>query len=239
MATQVALHRADLEVIVGQATGDLTKAMVAVPAANAHGFRDALTEVLTGLVEFYVPAAATLGADWYDELRVEAEAPGRFTARVATGPDAGRVQSLAGWAVEPLFGATPSVAKTLERASGGLQRIVADADRASISMSSIADPASVGWRRTGNGECPFCRMLIGRGAVYSAATVEFKSHDHCKCGALPDFDSPRLTIRWGADHKKTRLLEDGDRRDPRKTTGIRSDADRKRLQQWLRDHPEQ
>ncbi len=239
MATQVELHKADLDTVVSQAKRDLAAAMRGVPDANARGYRDALAEALAGLVEFYVPAAATLGADWYDELRAEAEVKGRFTARVAPPPDSGRAQSLAGWAVEPLFGANPSVAKTLERAGGGLQRIVADADRASISMSSIADPASVGWRRVGAGKCSFCRMLIGRGAVYSAATVQFKSHDHCECTAVPDFDSPRLMIRWGADHKKSRLLEDGDTRDPRKTTGIRSDADRKRLQQWLRDHPEQ
>jgi hypothetical protein len=28
-------------------------------------------------------------------------------------------------------------------------------------------------------------MLIGRGAVYSEATADFQSHDHCNCQAEP------------------------------------------------------
>jgi hypothetical protein len=28
-------------------------------------------------------------------------------------------------------------------------------------------------------------MLIGRGAVYTEASVDFEAHDHCHCGAEP------------------------------------------------------
>lgn len=221
------------------ASGDLGLAMRPVSVDDAALYRDALAVELSALTESYGSAAASLGADWYDDLREEAEVRGRFRAIVANLPDAGRIQALAGWAVGPLFGADPDGAAALDRAAGGLQRIIFDADRETVMRSSIADPAAVGWQRTGEGACPFCRMLIGRGAVYSESTVTFKSHDNCRCGALPDFDSPRLTIRWGSHHKKSRLLQEGDRRDPRKTVGIRSEADRRRLTQWLRDHPEQ
>jgi hypothetical protein len=204
MATQVALHRADLDQVVLQATNDLASGMQGVSDADAHGYRDALAEVLQGLAGFYAPAAATLGADWYDELRSEAEVKGRFQAIVARLPDVGRTEALAGWAVEPLFGATPSVAKTIERASGGLQRIILDADRDTIARSSIADPSAAGWRREGSGECSFCRMLIGRGAVYSEATVRFRSHDHCRCVGVPDFGGPRLTLDSGSPKPKAR-----------------------------------
>lgn len=239
MATQVALHRADLAELARMSSRDLAAGMRGAPVDDAAGFRDMLADVLQGLVAVYGDAAGALGADWYEELRDEAEVRGRFQAIVADLPDVGRTSALAGWAVEPLFGQEPDSVLAIRRAAGGLQRIVLDVDRATVAGSSVADPAAVGWRRTGAGKCSFCRMLIGRGAVYSEATVQFKSHDHCECTAVPDFDAPRLMIRWGAEHKKERLLEDGDRRDPRKTTGIRSDADRARLAQWLRDHPEQ
>jgi hypothetical protein len=51
--------------------------------------------------------------------------------------------------------------------------------------SSIADPKARGWMRVGSGRCDFCRMLIGRGAVYTESTVDFHAHDHCGCGATP------------------------------------------------------
>jgi hypothetical protein len=59
--------------------------------------------------------------------------------------------------------------------------------------SAVADPGASGWQRTGSGtSCTFCRMLIGRGGVYSEATADFASHDHCNCSATPAWvDQPR------------------------------------------------
>ena len=54
-------------------------------------------------------------------------------------------------------------------------------------VSSTTDPKARGWQRVGVGECDFCSMLIGRGAVYSEATADFLSHDHCHCYAEPAF----------------------------------------------------
>lgn len=141
-----------------------------------------LNDVLPGLVDEYGAAAATLAADWYDELRAEREVRRRFEAIPADIADTG-VPALVGWA------ATEATDDSAFRALvlGGAQRRVSNFSRLTVTGSSVADPSARGWMRVGAGECEFCRMLIGRGAVYSEATADFESHDHCKCQAEPEF----------------------------------------------------
>jgi hypothetical protein len=154
--------------------------------SDAVQARDALQDVLPSLVDTYGAAAATLAADWYDELRDKLGVAGRFTAIPAAIDDPG-ADVLARWGVAPLFGADPdwSAAQTL--IAGGLQRRIANAARLTVTGSSVSDPKARGWRRVGSGGCDFCSMLLGRGAVYSEATADFAAHDHCRCGAEPVF----------------------------------------------------
>lgn len=178
-AAQVSGHRRELAALRGLAEKDLRllfREFDTVAAARA-----ALRDVLPRLVAIYGSAAATLGADWYDEVRDAAGARGRFEAIPAELPDRGRTDSLAGWAGET----ATSTDTMLVLVAGGVSRIIADADRGSITRSSIQDPASVGWKRIGTGACEFCRMLIARDQLYSEATADFASHDHCNCQAYP------------------------------------------------------
>ena len=140
-------------------------------------------------------AAATLAADAYDEMRDEAEIAGRYRATPTTLPDVGRTNSLANWAVQPFFDPTPDRSKSIERASGGLQRTIANGSRYTIAHSSVDDPRAHGWQRIGRGGCGFCAMLIGRGAVYSAKSADFASHDHCNCSAVPAFDGQARPVQ--------------------------------------------
>lgn len=70
-------------------------------------------------------------------------------------------------------------------ASGAASRLVLDSARSVVTRSAVADPRAAGWRRTGRGACPFCAMLISRGAVYNERSVRFSSHSHCRCSAEP------------------------------------------------------
>jgi hypothetical protein len=177
-------HRADLQQLTGLAADDLSLIWDSLNAAA--GF-DGLMDELPKLVEMYGSAAATLGADWYDELRVAEEVAGSFTAVTAELPDPGRTYALAGWGAAEAV-KNPVTALTL--VTGGLQRIIANADRQSVTISAVEDPRSSGWKRVGRGRggCDWCQMLIGRGAVYSEATAQFESHDHCFCTAVPEFN---------------------------------------------------
>lgn len=152
-------------------------------AASAKAVEEALHDVLPTLIVEYGAAAATVAADWYDDTREEAQVGGRFTAIPAEIPDPG-AHVLVGWAVSEVSDPADVVAfRTL--VEGGMQRRIANFSRLTVSGSSIADPAARGWKRVGTGRCDFCRMLISRGAVYTEATVNFRAHDHCGCGAAP------------------------------------------------------
>lgn len=142
----------------------------------------ALHDILPALIERYGLAAGALAAHWYDDLRARREIRGAFTADVADIRDVG-AHALVGWAAAT---ATDYAAfQTL--VAGGAQRRMANFARQTVMGSSVADPQARGWQRVGAGECEFCSMLIGRGAVYSAATADFESHDHCRCFAEPAF----------------------------------------------------
>lgn len=184
--TLVRAHRRDVEELLRLALADLNLVWREVTSADAA--RDALLDLLPALAATYGSAAATLGADWYDEMREAAEVPGRFRA-IPAEPEIERTDALARWGVGPLFSATPDFDAAKVLVAGGFQRLVADADRHTVLGSANADPRSKRWQRNTTGvSCEFCVMLAGRGAVYRTAdTADFKSHDHCDCLCVPVF----------------------------------------------------
>lgn len=183
MATSTTALRSAVQRLALQADRDLASLWRQVDTAVQA--REALADVLPALVQHYGPAAASLAATWYDNLREKRGVKGRFEAIPADLGPAG-AEVLAGVAVGPLFGADPNwdAAKTLT--IGGLQRRIANYSRATVTQSSIADPQAQGWERVGDGStCEFCSMLLGRGAVYSEESAAFEAHDHCGCSAAP------------------------------------------------------
>lgn len=167
--------------LVRLADRDLTRLwrMVAAGAAADEALRD----LLPAIVEQYGAAGAALAAEWYDEQRAKAGVARAFTAVPVEASDRG-TQALIGWALTTAADDAGLQALIL----GGTQRRIADHVRGTITASSVADPSARGWRRVGDGDsCPFCAMLLGRGAVYSEATAAFESHDNCGCSAAPDW----------------------------------------------------
>lgn len=180
MATSARLRR-DLANLSGLAAGDIDVIWREVSTAALAA--EALNDVLPALVATYGAAAASLAADWYDELRDSRGVSKRFSAIPAEVADSG-TGALVGWATS-----TATDLTTLQTlVAGGLQRRIVNFSRLTVTGSSLADPSAVGWQRVGVGECDFCQMLLGRGAVYTEATADFQSHDHCACGAEPVFD---------------------------------------------------
>jgi hypothetical protein len=180
----VSAHRSDLTALTGLAERDLAKLFGTFDTAAVA--REALLDLLPQLVELYGAAAATLGADWYDDLRAAMEVPGSFRAAPARLPDRGRTDALARWGVSPLFAAEPDFGSALSLVSGGLQRIVADASRDTVLGSLREDPRGHRWsRKTSAGSCGFCQMLSTRDNYLSESTAGFESHDHCHCLAIP------------------------------------------------------
>ena len=184
---------------------------------TAEQARDALLDVLPDLIATYGLASAAISADWYDDVREEVGARGRFTAIPAEQKDLG-ADKLATWAVGPLFTAEPDWARARTLVKGGMQLRIANASRSTVAGSAIADPGADGWMRQGSGECAWCSVLIGRGAVYSEASADFAAHDHCRCSAVPAFGGKARPVKEYTPS-------------PRKN---RADYDRAR--QWMREN---
>lgn len=156
-------------------------------ARDARDAKEALLDLLPDLVETYSLAAGSLAADYYDDVREQVAAKGRFAAIVPEPGDTG-TRSLVAWALDTATDG-PAFQSLVE---GGFQKRIANGARNVVTMSSIADPSARGWMRIGAGECDFCAMLVSRGAVYTESSVEFAAHDHDNCGAAPAFNSEQV-----------------------------------------------
>jgi hypothetical protein len=143
------------------------------------------------LVATYGDAVSLAAADWYDGLREQAAAPGRFRARMADPAPAEQAAAVARWAAGPLFGAQPDPAQALQNLSGGVQRLVLQPARETIADSVDRDPADARWARVPSGAttCAFCRLLASRGAVYhseeDAGGMANSYHNSCDCVPTP------------------------------------------------------
>ncbi len=177
------VHRSDLAELARLAQNDLS--LIFGDFDTAQTARDGLLDVLPRMVAIYGSAAATLGADWYDDLRDASPARGRFRAITAELPDRGAADALARWSVTPLFAPNPDYPTTYTKVSGGLQRLIVNADRESVRFSAVQDPQA-GWVRRGVGECDWCQKYLD-GEVHYVEGYDFKAHDHCRCIAEPVF----------------------------------------------------
>jgi hypothetical protein len=187
---------------------------------DARASKDALFDLLPELVAAYHGAAAAAAADFYDDVREQAGARGAFTAILLDPPDLG-TDALVKWAL-----ASAANGETFQSLiAGGVTKRIANGARDVVTRSSIADPSSSGWMRVGAGNCDFCAMLIGRGAVYSEAGVDFASHDHCNCGAAPAFNPEQVSAVKSEFVPSAR----------RKSQSVR-DRDNARVQAWIADH---
>lgn len=187
------------------ANAELATALRLAEPGDAASVTEVIVTYVPVIAERYGLSASVLAADWYEELRDAAEARGAFSAVLADPPDFGRYESMADWAVAQ---------NDIEAAvAGGLSRIIADMHRGTIMRSSFADPQAAGWGRFaggGDGSCPFCFMLISRGAVYTEATAKFGAHDRCNCGAGPIFKGRSGVTEVDRYRKSARRREDAD-----------------------------
>jgi hypothetical protein len=135
-------------------------------AAYYPAFRQA--EGLSGVVT--VPPAE-LTADALEAARVSLQVTGFVTARRLAAENA------------------PNPLETaFVRAAGALGRHVVDGGRVTVLDAISSDRSALGWARVTSGRaCAFCAILASRGPVYTEATVRFRAHDHCVCGAEPVF----------------------------------------------------
>lgn len=198
----------------------------------------ALFDIVPGIVSKWNLAAASVAADWYENLRETYSVPGHFTAVVPDLGDQGS-QALAGWGADALH--TPPPAKPAEstlapveqepvdldqvnvesarsRVEGGVQKRLVNAANMTVTTSASEDPKARGYmRRTRPGACKFCLMVASRGAVYTKQSATFACHEHCYCEAVP---------AWGGQALPVGPYKPSDRPS--------TAADRARVRQWIK-----
>lgn len=180
MASPGLLLRSDLRSLTADLDSNLDQLWRTLDTPG--GVETMLRDTLPDLIDAYGSSAAALTADWYDNLREDSGARGRFTAIPAEIADSG-AQALIGWAAAEALD-LPSFQSMI---LGGAQRRIANFSRLTVTGSATADRGAQGWERAGVGECDFCQTLLGRGAVYSEASADFEAHDNCHCVAVPAF----------------------------------------------------
>lgn len=186
MAVSVAEIRSALDGIHTLIERDVRSAWAGVDLSNPAGVRDEFLRFTPELVRVYGDGAATLAADWYDELRTEQRLVGRFRAELAVGVPDAWVEERVRFGAGSLWANPEDFPKFIVDISHGY---VTQAYGDTISGAVKADPTAVGWERIPNsGACKFCIMLAGRGGVYKESTSRFASHSGCRCSAAPSWD---------------------------------------------------
>ena len=168
---------------------DLAAFWASLNTQNATATRDALLEVVPLLVAQYGETAAAVAADFYDNLREQAAAPGRFSAVLADPVDVEELRGQIRWSIDPLFSANPDPQAALGRLEIKVDEFTLQPGRDTISASAAKDPAKARWARVPVGDtCAFCLALASRGAVYRSAESAGqarKFHGKCDCTPSP------------------------------------------------------
>lgn len=163
-----------------------------------------LAPALLALIQSRHDLDAQRAAAYYEAFRLAEGASGSPTTRLAPF-DRRRAEAnlaLVGpiWTKRSIVAGTPNPLNTaLVRVSGEVARLVMNGSRRTLVDSVAADRQALGFRRISDGNpCYFCAMLVGRGGVYTEASVGFQAHSNCGCTGQPVYstaDQPRARAR--------------------------------------------
>ena len=158
--------------------------------SNPEESRDALLEFVPVLTEQYGAVAATMAAEFYDQMRAASGASGRFAATTAASVPVGAVEANVRFLASHLW--TPNPSEMLGGLLVSADKYVKHPGRETI-MANVRREG-VRFARVPKGEktCAFCLMLASRDAVYaSRKTAGDIGADHntyhgmCDCMVIP------------------------------------------------------
>jgi hypothetical protein len=152
-------------------------------------------DVYPAAVEGFLDASSLISAEWYNSL---SDAP--FTAEPAPVADAETLGYKVDWAATE-----PDPPQALKDAT---DRLVFTASRDTVVDNAEREGVRYA-RHASEDACPWCSILAMRGPVYHSADTATKSHDACKCVAVPvrDGDSytePEYVEDWRSEYQNAR-----------------------------------
>lgn len=199
--------RREYEKIRAAVVGDLENFWSFVDLSNPDRARNALASYIPLLVQQHSEAAATIAAEWYDDMRAGEGVPGNFRARSEDSPYQDAVDGTVRRAAGSLYTDRPTEA--LAAIAAKAPKYALAAGRQTIIRSTDRDPRARGWRRvTRAGACKFCQMLAGRGGVYTKSSVHFASHGDCNCASAPEWDqsAPEVDVDLYEASRRTTMM---------------------------------
>lgn len=161
----------------------------------------ALFEYVPALCSEYGDMAATVAADWFEELRAAEGVTGSFRAPLAPSVPVEQVNARLGFATRasgPLWlGDSATLTTFLAMMANeyalqpGRDTVMQAAHKDNAAYARVPEP----------GACKFCLMLASRGFVYSKDTAggTKKFHGKCRCNAVPVWDETKARVQYGYD----------------------------------------
>lgn len=172
--------------------------------------RDALLDYIPFLTDGFGDISAVVSADWFDEIRMALDIPGTYVAEMADPFPAQFVRERIRYGAAHLYTDTPE--QIIPFIQDIVQEYALQPGRDTIAQSVLRDPNGRGWQRhTSAGACKFCRVLAGRGGVYTKDSVTFASHGGCGCVAKPSWDpnAPEVPVEaYVASERTSRMNEE-------------------------------
>jgi hypothetical protein len=152
-------------------------------------------DVYPAAVEPFLDASSLISAEWYNGL---SDAP--FTAEPAPVADAETLRYKTDWAATE-----PDPPQALKDAT---DRLVFSASRDTVVDNAEREGVRYA-RHASEDACPWCSILAMRGPVYHSADTATKSHDACKCVAVPvrdgdSYDEPEYVEGWRSEYQNAR-----------------------------------
>lgn len=187
--------------IAGLLERDLLAFLASLDFERPAAVQAALFEFVPVLVAQYGDIAATVAADWFEELRAAEGVRGRFSAPLAPPVPVDQVNGRLGFATRasgPLWVADTATLTTFLSMMAneyalqpGRETVMAAAHKDGAAWARVPEP----------GACKFCLMLASRGFVYSKSAVADanKFHGKCRCNAMPVWDETRARVEYGYD----------------------------------------
>ena len=165
-----------------------------VDFAAKKAMRNMVIEEAYALYELYGLAAATVAADFYDDLALLA---GEHLDE-AIFPEMASMDSMAASmrnAAKSLYGEYPSVEQFRINTEAALTRYIKNLTNDTIIKNALRDnkkSKGIRWARVPMGPepCVFCMMLASRGFDYitkESAELYGHSHEHCMCDVICSF----------------------------------------------------
>jgi hypothetical protein len=180
---------------------DLLAFMASLDPARPDVAKLDMFEFIPALIAQYGDIAATMAAEWYDELRSAEGVTGRFRAPLAPLVPDEVINGRLGYATRPngpLYAGQLEALATFTSMMAneyalqpGRDTVIQAAHKDKAAYARIPEP----------GACKFCLMLASRGFVYSKDTVgeSRKFHGKCRCNAMPVWDETRARVEYGYD----------------------------------------